>query len=272
MLRIVLLLVTVVLGLTFFVRWLEPRFAFFPTRGESSTPSEYGVPFTSATLTTSDGEVLHAWHLRAANPRALVVYFHGNGGNLSVWAPILADLARHGYDVFAVDYRGYGASSGRPTEAGLYRDADAVVQQVSGLAGGRPVIYWGRSLGTAIAAYAASRHRPDGIILESGFSDAMAIVRASPLLRFLSMFSTYRFETAKWLEHVDAPALVLHGDADSVIPYVLGRDLFDRMKGDKAFVTIPGGDHNDATPADDRLYWDAIDNFSRAVESRRPAP
>ena len=166
---------------------------------------------------------------------------------------------------------GYGASSGRPTEAGLYRDADAVVQHVSsGLARDRPVIYWGRSLGTAVAAYAASRHRPDGIILEAGFPDAKAIVRTSPLLRFLSIFSTYRFATAKWLEQVDAPSLVLHGDADSVIPFALGRELFDRMKGEKAFVTIPGGEHNDATPADDRRYWDAIDHFGRAVESRRP--
>ncbi len=271
MLRIVLLLVTVVLGLMFFVRWLEPRFAFFPTPGESTTPSEFGVSYARTTLTTSDGEVLHAWHLKAANPRALIVYFHGNGGNLSVWAPILADLARHGYDVFAVDYRGYGASGGRPTEVGLYRDADAVLQHVSsGLAQDRPVIYWGRSLGTAVAAYAASRHRPDGIILESGFPDAKAIVRTSPALRFLSIFSTYRFGTAAWLAQVDAPVLVLHGDADRVIPYALGRDLFERIKGNKAFVTIPGGDHNDITPADDRLYWNAVDNFRRAVEQRRP--
>src|SRR6185503_8191536 len=105
--RILLLLLVVGLGLLFFVRWLEPRFAFFPSAGESTTPSEFGVGFTPLTLPTADGERLSAWLLTVADPRAFVVYFHGNGGNLSIWAPILSDLASHGYDVLAVDYRGY---------------------------------------------------------------------------------------------------------------------------------------------------------------------
>ena len=261
----------------FFVRWLEPRFAFFPSAGESTTPSEFGVPFTAATLTTSDGERLRAWLLKGADSRALIVYFHGNGGNLSSWAQILTDLASHGYDVLAVDYRGYGLSSGRPTESGVYRDADAVLEHFSTAntgsrhfdsAQGRPVIYWGRSLGTAVAAYAASRRRPDGIILEAGFPDARAVVRTSPVLALLSIFSTYRFPTAERLAGVSTPALVLHGDADQVIPFALGRALFDRLSGDKTFVAIPGGDHNDAKPVDERLYWNAVDTFIRGTRSR----
>jgi uncharacterized protein len=272
MLRIVVTLLAVGIGLLLFVRWLEPRFAFFPSTGESTTPSEFGVRFTATTLTTSDGERLQAWMLKADDPRAIVVYFHGNGGNLSIWAPILADVARHGHDVFAIDYRGYGLSSGRPTEAGIYRDADAVLEHVSKTlspsgSGPQPILYWGRSLGTAVAAYAASRRRPDGIILEAGFPDARAIVRTSPVLAFLSIFSTYRFATASQLEHVDAPALVIHGDADQVIPFSLGQALFERLKGDKTFVTIPGGDHNDARPTDERLYWDAVDAFVRKIGS-----
>ena len=272
--RILLLLLVVGLGLLFFVRWLEPRFAFFPSAGESTTPSEFGVPFTALTLTTADGEQLRAWQLKGTNSRAFVVYFHGNGGNLSVWAPILSDLARHGFDVLALDYRGYGLSTGRPTESGVYRDADAVLEHLSKTntgsqpfdsAQGRPVIYWGRSLGTAIAAYAASQRRPDGIILEAGFPDARAVIRSSPPLALLSVFSSYRFATATWLEKVQAPALVIHGDADQVIPFTLGRALFDRLSGDKTFVAIPGGDHNDAKPADERVYWGAVDAFTRKI-------
>jgi uncharacterized protein len=270
MMRVVVTLLAVGLGLLVFVRWLEPRFAFFPTTGESTTPSEFGVRFTATTLTTSDGERLQAWLLKAAEPRALVVYFHGNGGNLSLWAPILSDLAGHGYDVLAIDYRGYGVSTGRPTETGVYRDADAVLDHVfPAMTGSRPIVYWGRSLGTAVAAYAASRRRPDGIILEAGFPDARAVVRTSPVLALLSVFSTYRFATANWLDGVDVPALVLHGNADQVIPFSLGRALFERLKGDKTFVTIPGGDHNDAKPSDERLYWDAVDAFIRKTAARR---
>ena len=268
--RILLLLLVVGLGLLFFVRWLEPRFAFFPSVGESTTPSEFGVPFTAVTLPTRDGERLRAWLLKGTDSRALVVYFHGNGGNLSNWAPILSDLARHGFDVLAFDYRGYGVSTGRPTESGVYRDADAVLEHLSGAnTGSLPVIYWGRSLGTAVAAYAASRRRPDGIILEAGFPDARAVVRSSPPLALLSVFSSYRFATAAWLKTAQTPGLVIHGDADQVIPFALGRALFDRMTGDKTFVAIPGGDHNDAKPADERAYWSAVDAFVAAIAARR---
>src|SRR5437899_14112 len=148
--RAVIILVISAVGLLMFVRWLEPRFAFFPSKGETTTPAQFGVDFTPAQVSTQDGERLRAWLLRATDPRALIVYFHGNGGNLSVWAPIVSDLARHGYDVLAFDYRGYGLSTGTPTEKGIYRDADAVVEHASTLRHEpRPIVYWGRSLGTA---------------------------------------------------------------------------------------------------------------------------
>ena len=94
-------------------------------------------------------------------------------------------------------------------------------------------------------------------------------MRSSPVLAILSAFSTYRFATATWLDGVECPALVLHGDTDHVMPIALGRALFDRMKGDKMFVAIPGGDHNDVTPADPRVYWEAVDAFMLRAAARR---
>jgi len=274
-LRAVVAIAAIVVALIVFVRWLEPRFAFFPETGETSTPADLGVDFSTMAIETRDGERLHGWLLRSPAPRARIVYFHGNGGNLSVWTPILSDLARRGYDVLAVDYRGYGRSTGRPSERGLYRDADAIVEHAATAFTGPPqpwhaeapqtrtlpLIYWGRSLGTAVAAYAASRRQPDGIILEAGFPDGRSIVRASPILALLALVSTYRFGTADFLAGVRAPVLVIHGDADRVIPFALGRELFDRLQGAKTFVTIPGGDHNDVRPADERTYWNAVDAF-----------
>ena len=107
------------------VRWIEPRVAFFPTRGESETPRDFGLPFESITIDTADGEHLRGWVIRAPAPRANVVYFHGNGANLSNWSPILVSIVQRGYSVFAFDYRGYGNIAGSQTEQGLYDDATA---------------------------------------------------------------------------------------------------------------------------------------------------
>jgi fermentation-respiration switch protein FrsA (DUF1100 family) len=207
--------------------------------------------------------------MRAANALANVVYFHGNGGNLSNWAPILAGIVRHGYSVLAFDYRGYGLSSGRPTELGLYHDTGIVVQRAwSDSLPALPTIYWGRSLGGTMAAYAATVRPPDGIILESSFPDARAVVRGSTAMVILSLFATYRFPTAEFANRAKRPVLVLHGNRDSVISFSLGQELFERLAGPKQFVVIEGGDHNDAAPRDGETYWGAVERF---VESLRPS-
>ena len=208
--------------------------------------------------------------MRAPSPRASVIYFHGNGGNLSLWAPILAGVVRHGCSVLAVDYRGYGVSTGYPSERGLYRDVDAALTRAwTSFDGSVPVVYWGRSLGSTMAAYAATVRAPAGLILESGFPDARSVVRSSPPLLLLSLLSSYRFATAGYLQSVKVPVLVMHGDRDSVIPYTLGRALFDGIRGPKTFVTIAGGDHNDVAPVDPTSYWAAVGRF---IESLQAAP
>jgi uncharacterized protein len=250
-------------ALTLFVRRLEPRLAFFPFAGEDTTPADAGIPFRAHTIDTADGERLRLWHLAHDTPAARVVYFHGNGGNLSMWAPVLGGLWQQGFDVVAIDYRGYGVSSGRPTESGLYRDVDATLAFVRERTppAGAPLVYWGRSLGTAMAAYAAARQPPDGIILEAGFPSARSVLETNPLLWMLSWLSRYRFSTADWMQRVQRPALVLHGDRDSVIPYRLGQRLFASLAQPKTFVTLHGGDHNDAEPPDSRAYWSAVRAF-----------
>ena len=253
------------------VRQLEPRMAFFPFAGEDITPRQLGAEFTALTLDTADGERLRAWHLPRADAVAQVVYFHGNGGNLSIWADVLVGLWQQRLDVLAVDYRGYGLSSGAPTEQGLYRDADATVAYV--VAALRrpevPLLYWGRSLGTAVASYAATQTAPDGVVLEAGFPAARALFDRNPVMLVLAAFSTYRFATADWMSGVTRPALVIHGDRDSVIPYRHGQRLYEGLPGPKRFVTIPGGDHNDPAPADAALYWGAVRDF---IESLSVAP
>jgi fermentation-respiration switch protein FrsA (DUF1100 family) len=265
----VLLIALVVTGaLWLLVRWLEPRLAFFPTAGEDDTPAAMGILFEAASLPTRDGETLRAWYLPHERPRAFVLYFHGNGGNLSIWLPMLAAVHRQGYAVAAIDYRGYGLSTGSPSEQGLYRDVDAAIAWASRLRRPDvPLVFWGRSLGTTMAAYAATKARPDGLILESGFPDMHAVIRDSPLLRVLSVFASYRLPTAEYAARAGRPVLVMHGDADSVIPFRNGRALFDAIPGPKRFEVIRGGDHNDLAPPDPVRYWVAIHEFTSSVRT-----
>ena len=268
LLKLLLGLMAGAAALVVLVRFLEPRMAFFPSTGESTTPTDFGARFEAVTIDTADGERLRGWTLPARDARAIVLYFHGNGGNLSVWAPILAGIQARGYEVRALDYRGYGASTGRPSERGLSRDVEAVLASAWGRGDGRlPIVYWGRSLGVTMAAYAATVRRPDGLVLEAGFTDARSLLHGSPLLAFLGLFSSYRFPTAAYARRAGCPILVIHGDADSVIPYTNGVALFESLGEPKQFVRVRGGDHNDATPADARAYWTAIESF---VERVRP--
>jgi fermentation-respiration switch protein FrsA (DUF1100 family) len=274
--KIIVVALGVIAVLAVMVRAIESRFAFFPSPGETTTPDDFGIPYERVSLSAAGDVALRGWLMPHASPRARILYFHGNGGNLSVWAPILAGIHRRGYAVHAFDYRGYGASTGRPSEQGLYRDVEAAVKWASeaeapGPAGAArvPLIYWGRSLGATMSAYAATRRPPDGLILESGFADARSLLRNSPPMAVLSLFSSYRFPTAGWLESVRSPVLVLHGDDDRVIPFAAGRALFDRIAGPKQFVTIKGGDHNDVAPPDPKAYWAAIDAFIAALSLDR---
>src|SRR5687768_13867826 len=121
----VLKLALFLLALKIVVILLEPRMAFFPSRGIQRTPRDLGLDFQDVRIATADGETIHAWWLPHPQPRAQIVYFHGNGGNLSLWLDALATLHAHGWSVLGFDYRGYGASTGKPSERGLYRDTDA---------------------------------------------------------------------------------------------------------------------------------------------------
>jgi uncharacterized protein len=262
--RIVVGIIVVAVVLKLFVWWAEPKLAFYPISGVQETPSALGLAFSDVKIDTSDGETLHGWWLEHPSPRAQVIFWHGNGGNLSLWLDVIAELRRRGYSVLAVDYRGYGASTGTPGERGLYEDADAALRVFNERLRrpGVPVVYWGRSIGSVVAAHNASRLAPDGLVLESPFPDIRAVIAGNPILLLFSVFSSYRFPTSKMLERYDGPLLVVHGDADSIIPYRAGRRVFDGARGTrKTFVVIPGADHNDLHMVNPAVYWKAIDEF-----------
>jgi pimeloyl-ACP methyl ester carboxylesterase len=259
-----LVFVVVLIGtLWVLVLWMQPRMAFFPFRGIQETPASAGLPYSDVEIVTSDGVMLHGWWLEHPSPRGQVIYWHGNGGNLSLWLDVFADIRRRGFSVLAVDYRGYGASGGSPTEKGIYRDAEAVIAHFTThlQRDDTQTIYWGRSLGSVVASFAAGKSPPDALILESAFPDARSLFAGNPLMLGLSVFSTYRFSTATHLESYRGPLLIVHGDGDTLIPFSAGQKVFARAAGpQKTFAALKGVGHND-NYASHPDYWRAVDRF-----------
>lgn len=253
------------------VAGLESRLVFFPSSGEDQNPASLGIKYDQVRLNTSDGETLVAWQLEPEQPIADVVYFHGNGGNLSVWLPVLATLHAVRLRVLAVDYRGYGLSTGSPSEVGLYRDASAVAlyaRRSRSDARSRPLLFWGRSLGGAVAAAATQSVKPDGLILEGSFPNKAAVVRTNPVLRVMNVFAAYRFDTLAMLSGFRSPILVLHGKQDSVIPFALGRELYEKLSAPKQFVAVAGADHNDLIEVARADYWQPVLDFVARLRLR----
>ncbi len=260
----ILFFIVVMLSLKMLVVLLEPRLTFFPIRGLETDPDNMGIPVKEIPIQTSDEETVHSWLLEHSEPRADVLFFHGNGGNLSLWKDFLINLHRHSFTVFALDYRGYGKSTGSPTEDGLYHDAEAFLRHYWNKVHqpNRKVIYWGRSLGGAISAYATTIRKPDAVILEASFPSKYSLLDNHPVLKILGMLSEFKFPTADFLDGISRPVLVIHGDRDKVVPLKQGQLLYDQLKTEKYFHTISAG-HNNLHQVDPDSYWE---NINRLVD------
>lgn len=267
------LYLSLILVLGFFVLrlsvgWLEPRLTFHPLRETVTDPSRLGLEYQEYKIDTADGERIVTWHLSHPNPEAEILFFHGNAGNLSVWLEFLVQLYRHGYSVFALDYRGYGESTGNPTEDGILEDSRAFVdfywEQLH--KPDVPVLYFGRSLGGVTSAYASTIHKPDGLVLEATFPSKASLLEHYPFLRLLNQFARYRLPTIEFLQNTDFPILLIHGDRDTVVPLSVGRQLFELIEADKELYVVKGADHNAQYVAGGEEYWTRLQNFINKLD------
>ena len=253
-------LLAVVLFLTVFVV-LQNRLIYFPTRRLAAAPDALGLAASELTVVTEDKKRLHGWWIRGAGQR-VVLYLHGNAGNASDRlgrAKVLNQ--RFGLDVFLVDYRGYGNSSGSPSEEGLYRDGRAIYRAAieSGFRAERIVLF-GESLGAAVAVDLAARWACAGVVLQTPFLSLPAMARVHyPYVPAFLVRS--RFDNAAKIVEVAAPVLVLVAEQDEVVPAEQGRRLFERARGSRQLVVIPGAHHNDLDVVAEEAYWGAWGRF-----------
>jgi pimeloyl-ACP methyl ester carboxylesterase len=247
------------------LRWLERASLYIPSRTHYAHPGSYGIPYEDVWLSAADGVRLHAWYasaedqpvLRGADDPPLpemrkvdggpvVVFFHGNGGNVSHRIQKLRYFLRMGASVLLFDYRGYGLSGGSPDEEGTYRDGRAAVAEALARAGGdrSRLVYYGESLGCAIALQTALETPPRALILDSPFLSTVAM--GEEVFPFLPVrwIVRYRYDNRAKIGGLESPLLVLHSPADDIIPYGMGKELFASAPEPKRFVET-SGDHNE---------------------------
>jgi len=221
---------------------------YFPERELYGDPADVGLAFTDLAIPTEDGERLHGWWIptRVRPARAHVLFLHGNAGNVSHRLEHAVSLGAAGFDLLLVDYRGYGRSTGRPREEGLYRDARAALAALRAGAGvdRERIVYMGESLGGAVAAWLALQEEPRGLVLQSTFTSLRDVARvhypwAPPVL------VPDAFPTRARLGELRAPVLVLHGDADEIVPVAHARALAEAAAGPRRLEIVAGAGHND---------------------------
>jgi hypothetical protein len=219
------------------------------------------------------GERLHGWYVRgqAAEPgsRVTVIYFHGNGGNISAIGWIGEALSQRGFDVLLFDYRGYGRSEGSVSdERAIYEDAEAAYDYVVRERNVRPeqVVLYGQSLGTTAAVDLAARRPCGAVILESGLSSASDM--ASLILPWVPVwvhrYGQNHFESAKKLERVSAPVFVAHGGRDATIPVEQGYKLYNAAREPKQLLIVQEAGHNDLIARGGSEYMDALAGFIKS--------
>lgn len=253
----------------------QSRLVYYPEVGRelAMTPQAYGLEFETVQIATEDGERLHAWWVPAAKPLATVLIFHGNAGNISHRVDYLRMFHRLGYSSLIVDYRGYGSSSGSPSEEGTYLDAAACWRYLTQVRGLQPgdIVLFGESLGAAVASWLAARNPARALVLASAFTSATDLGAQVYWFLPVRLISRVGYDNVANLRSVRAPVLIAHSRDDEIVPYSHGERLYGVAGEPKAFLEMRGG-HNEAFVHAREEWAVAVDNFLRRhVPPRAPA-
>src|SRR3989304_3884004 len=269
---VIVLLVGGYVALVFILFFFQSHLLYLPnvpSRDVIVTPDGRGLAYESVTIATGDGVTLDGWFVPARQARGVLLFFHGNAGNISHRLDSLKIFNELGLATLIFDYRGYGRSEGEPSEEGTYRDAEAAWR--FGTEGRhippREVVLFGRSLGAAIAAHLATRHTPGALIIESAFTSVPDL--AAELYPFLPArwLARFRYPTAADLRSVSCPVLIVHSRDDEIIPFAHAQRLFAAAREPRRLLEIRGG-HNDGFLVSRPTYVEGLDAFLKVSLGR----
>lgn len=251
----------------------QGRYLYFPdtpSRKVSATPADIGLAFDTVRMRTVDGETLAGWFVPAPQSRGTMLYLHGNGGNIGHRLDPIAVFHRLRLNVLIFDYRGYGASTGQPTEKGTYQDALAAWHYLTRQRNLAPtrIVLFGESLGGAIAARLADRRTPGALILYGTFTSVPDLAQELYPMFPARWLARYRYDTRAALDSVDCPVLILHSPDDEIVPFSHAQALYAAAPQPKRLIALRGG-HNDALLVSREVYARALEEWLGVVGIER---
>ena len=241
----------------------QEKLIFLPEPIASNYVYTFPFNFEEVNLTTSDNETINALHIKAENPKGIILYFHGNQGNLIRWGEITSYFLQYDYDVFVIDYRGYGKSTGVFNEYRMYEDALLSYEHVKKQFKEEDIIVYGRSLGATFAAKVASENSPKHLILEAPFYSLhqAANHKYKVIPKF---FLNFKFKTYQFISKIKSPITIFHGNQDKITPFEGSKALFELITSlKKEFIPLKKGTHHNVRSYE--LYQNKIKNIVTKV-------
>jgi fermentation-respiration switch protein FrsA (DUF1100 family) len=245
---------------------MQDRLIFYPnmpSRELTASPADIGLEYDSVFITTDDQLSLHGWFVPAIEGKGVLLFFHGNAGNISHRLDSLRIFHGIGLSTLIIDYRGYGKSEGKVSEQGTYFDAQAAWKYLTEKRGvsAEKIIVFGRSLGAAIAAYSSAENTPGGLILESAFTSVPDMAAKLYPIFPVRLLSRYDYNTRGYIGSIKCPVLIIHSPTDEIIPYENGRKLYDAASEPKSFLEIYGS-HNEGFLLSGKKYTKGLKEFT----------
>ena len=268
LIRVLRTLLLAYVGVIGFLYLFQRRLQYQPDTNAPTIPAPYAeIGLEEVRLTASDGVALRAWWWRTDDAPGTIVLFHGNAGHRGHRLSWMHSLRSLGWSVFLLDYRRYGGSSGHPTEQGLYQDAEAAWGWLEEKTEGKRVLL-GASLGGGVAVELARRHPPDGLILQSTFTSTVDVARSIYPFLPVSWLLKDRYENVRKIQQIGCPLLGIHGARDEIVPFRLGRALFEAANEPKEWVTVEHAGHNNLLEVAGQEYWKKITEFLKKVAAK----
>lgn len=265
------ILIIFILAVIIFYQQLENSIIFYPDKALDDRPSNWDLCYKDIQFLTPDGQKLHGWFFPVSGKSPVLLFCHGNAGNISHRIENIKFLVKRDISVFIFDYRGYGQSSGRPSEKGIYIDGIAAYDYLTEIEKISPdrIVIFGRSIGGAVAIEVALQRKVRCLIIESTFTSTKDMAKTIFPFFIFSPFLPHHYNNILKIAGVTIPKLIIHGEDDNIVPFSMGNKLFAQATEPKLFLPIHRAGHNDTYVVGGGDYFEAIVNFILSSTSVR---